>query len=272
MARSLTDPSPGALTEAIEWNMFGLYAAFGRIPHARVELYPDMMRLITGLPHELLNGIFRAQLPEHDVGARIEDALADFRSAGLPMIWWTGPSTVPPHLGKHLEAYGLVHAGDLTGMAVDLADWDGGLPVPPELEIEAVRDVGSLRDWMAPLAFGFELPEAAALALFDLFLGYGFDTDSPFRHYLGRWKGHPVATSSLFMGAGVAGAYVTVVPDYRKQGIGAAMTAAPLRDARASGYRVAVTQASNSGGGFHSRLGFKAYCTLGLYMPTAHVH
>jgi len=265
---ALEDPSDGALAQAIEWNLFGLNAALAGIPRARVDHNPRMMRVRTGLRHELMNGIFRAQLPLDGIDASIRDALEDFRSRELPMIWWTGPSTEPPELGKYLEHAGLVHAGDLTGTAVDLDSLPESVPTPDDLTIEAVRDERTLRTWIAPVAFGYEFPQAAALALFNLFDGFGFDPDAPFQHYLGRWKGHPISTCSMFYGAGVAGMHTTVVPAYRGLGIGAAMTLASMLDARALGYRIGVANASANGSRVQGSLGFKPYCRLGLYMPT----
>ena len=92
-------------------------------------------------------------------------------------------------------------------------------------------------------------------------------SQDPTPDYLGRWKGEPVASSSLFFGAGVAGVYVTVVPEFRKQGIGAAMTLVPLRVAKAAGYRVGITHVPDYRLGFHRKLGFKPYCTLSTYIP-----
>src|SRR3989475_2304836 len=227
----LKDMSSEALTEAIEWNLFGLYATFDRIPGARVDHDPKVMRVRTGLPHELLNGIFRAQFRTDDIEASIRETLGDFRSRSLPMIWWTGPSSNPPELGKYLENMGLIRAGSLTGSAVDLDTLPETVSMPEDLTIEAVRDERTLRAWLAPYAFGYEFPEGAALALFDLFHGYGFGSDAPFQHYLGRYKGHPVATCSMFFGAGVAGMHTPVVPTYRGSGVRAPMSAAPLLDA-----------------------------------------
>lgn len=264
----LKDMSSEALTEAIEWNLFGLYATFDRIPGARVDHDPNVMRVRTGLPHELLNGIFRAQFPTDDIDVSIREVLEDFRSRSLPMIWWTGPSSSPPELGKYLENMGLIRAGSLTGSAVDLDTLPETVPMPDDLTIEAVRDEQTLQAWLGPFAFGYEFPERVALALFDLFHGFGFDPDAPFQHYLGRWKGHPVATCSMFFGAGVAGMHTAVVPTYRGQGIGAAMTLTPMLDARAAGYRIGVTNVASNGSRVQGRLGFKSYCRLGLYMPS----
>src|SRR5947208_3436836 len=230
MVAVLKDLSPGAVARAIEWNLFGLYATFDRIPGARVDHEPHLMRVCTGLPHELLNGIFRAQFRTDDIDGSIEEAIEDFRSRELPMVWWTGPSSKPPELGKYLENMGLAHVGELTGTAVDLDTLPETIPASDELTIEVVRDEQTLMAWLGPVAFGYEFPEPVALALFDLFHGFGYDADAPFQHYLGRWKGHPVATCSMFFGAGVAGMHTAVVPAYRVRGLGADPSLDPLQD------------------------------------------
>src|SRR5207245_11762229 len=103
MVSALKDLSPGAVARAIEWNFFGLYATFDRIPGARVDHEPHLMRVCTGLPHELLHGIFRAQLRTDDIDGSIEEAIEDFRSRELPIVWWTGPPSERPELGQCLD-------------------------------------------------------------------------------------------------------------------------------------------------------------------------
>jgi predicted acetyltransferase len=82
------------------------------------------------------------------------------------------------------------------------------------------------------------------------------------------WLGdEPVATSWLFLGGGVAGIHnVLTAPRVRRQGIGTAMTLAPLHDAHDRGYRFGALVASQPGLGIYQRLGFREYCTLQLYM------
>ena len=91
--------------------------------------------------------------------------------------------------------------------------------------------------------------------------------DLPFRSYLALLNGRPVATSQLFLSAGVAGIYnVTCVPESRGQGIGASITLAPLLDACTMGYRIGILQASQLGYKVYRRLGFQDYGKLSVYL------
>ena len=52
------------------------------------------------------------QFRTDDIDGSIDEAIEDFRSRELPMVWWTGPSSKPPELGKYLENMGLGHVGE----------------------------------------------------------------------------------------------------------------------------------------------------------------
>ena len=82
----------------------------------------------------------------------------------------------------------------------------------------------------------------------------------------GAAGGEPVATWFMVLGAGVAGVHgVGTLPQARRQGIGAAMAMAPLREARAMGFRVAVLRASTLGAGIYRRLGFRQCGEISIY-------
>jgi ribosomal protein S18 acetylase RimI-like enzyme len=163
-----------------------------------------------------------------------------------------------------LVEHGLKYTDDSKGMAIDLKALNEDQPVPTDLRIECVEDTAALRKWARAAILGFELPETNVEPWFELFAGLGFDL--PLRNYLGTVDGEPVATSELFLAEGVAGIYVVAtVPEARRQGIGAAMTLAPLRDARAMGFRIGVLHSSLMGLGVYRRLGFREYCMMSCH-------
>ena len=138
---------------------------------------------------------------------------------------------------------------------------------PPGLVVELVTDPETLREWCAAMCAGYEMPAWFGETYYDCLINLGLEAQAPPRHYLGRLEGEPVATATLFLGAGVAGIYdVATIPAARRQGIGAVMTVQALRDARADGYRIAVLHSSAAGLSMYRRLGFGDYCSIGQYL------
>lgn len=257
MDEILNDLSVRALVAAIETNQNDYFQYLGC--SASVEIYdnPYMQGFITGIPHPLMNGIFRIQMPSGDA---IEDAMTLFKSRKVPFLWWFGSASQSADWRKHLEAHGLVY-GDQIGMAADLLALNEDLTSPSNLIIEPVGDKETLEQFIDAALIGFGLPNNSENACLDLFAGLGFDM--PLRNYVGLMDGKPVATSQLFLAAGVAGIYwVATIPEVRKQGIGMAMTLAPLREARDMGYRISILHPSEMGLGVYRRIGFEEYCKL----------
>jgi GNAT superfamily N-acetyltransferase len=135
------------------------------------------------------------------------------------------------------------------------------------LSVFRVSDRRSLDVWSQVLCDGFGAPRSFGEAFAEMAEAIGLDGDSPFRHYLARIDGQPVATCSLFLGAGVAGIYdVSTVPERRRAGVGAAITARAMRDARDAGYRMAILHASRQGLGMYRSLGFETICDIGQHV------
>lgn len=87
--------------------------------------------------------------------------------------------------------------------------------------------------------------------------------DFPVRNDLGYWNGMPIATSSLFFGAGVAGIYiVSTLSHARGKGIGAALTVRPLQEAREMGYHTGILQSSPMGFNVYKRLWVRHLCQI----------
>jgi GNAT superfamily N-acetyltransferase len=101
---------------------------------------------------------------------------------------------------------------------------------------------------------------------FDAYTRMGLGNDFPWRYYLGRLDGKPVATSKLFRGEGTAAVHhVVTVHGARRQGIGTAMALRVLHEASAMGYRVGVLTSSPEGIGSYRRIGFREYCWFRRY-------
>lgn len=265
MSRILEDLSTPALVAAIKANLVEWWRYAGRSPGAEFYDGPELTWLLTGIHLAFLNPVLRTEAGPDNADALIEKTLAYFRSRGVTTYsWWTDPSTQPKDLGVRLVDHGLTYKDGGPGMAVDLLELNEDLPTPAGLTIEPVEDTEALKKWAHTSIVGFGLPETDVGTWFDLFAGLGFDL--PLRNYLGILNGQPVATSELLLGAGVAGIYVVAtLPDARRQGIGAAMTLAPLLDAREMGFRVGILQASPMGVGVYRRLGFREYCRMSRY-------
>jgi GNAT superfamily N-acetyltransferase len=137
--------------------------------------------------------------------------------------------------------------------------------LPTGLEIIPVEDRKTLSKWIHVASIGFGVPEEFESTWYGFFVEAVLDL--PFRSYLALLNGQPVGTSQLFLSAGVAGIYnVTCIPEARGQGIGAALTLAPLLYARDVEYRIGILQASELGYRVYRRLGFQDFGRLSVYL------
>jgi GNAT superfamily N-acetyltransferase len=265
IGKAFVDCSEKELVAAIWANWIEVSRLFGRSSRAEFDERPDLARLSCAIPQALLNGIFRTRLAPGRVDAAIEETVAHFGSRGVPAFsWWLVPDVQPADLGRHLQAHGFASQTGPSGMAVDLSRVDQEPASPAGLSIQVIGDERAFRQWRAVAATCFGLREYEE-QFFDLWMELGFDL--PLRHYLGLLRGEPVATSTLFLAAGVAGVYVVaVLPDVRNQGIRTAITLAPLLDVRAQGYHVGILQASPMGYNLYRRIGFREYCKMGHYV------
>ena len=137
---------------------------------------------------------------------------------------------------------------------------------PAGLEVEQLSGNSDLPAWYDVLAACFGFPDRAREPFIESTAAALRGAPGVLRCYLARLAGEPVATSFMVLGAGVAGIHgVGTLPQARRQGIGAAMTLAPLRDARDLGYHVGVLRASDLGMAVYRRLGFRECGEIAIY-------
>ncbi|MGB2694523.1 MAG: GNAT family N-acetyltransferase [Dehalococcoidia bacterium] len=271
MPKILTDRSPRALVDAIEAAVVDYWrACCSYVPGAKFHASEEISWYRTGIAvAPWLNGVLRAQLAPDDAASKVDETLAMFAERHLPILWSVSPSSSPPDVPALLQARGLEQVDPLVGMAIDLPAIADDAPPHAGFSIERVRDLAGLQRWAVAYIGGFGMAEAAGCAMFDIYTAAGFADDVPFRHYVGMLNGAPVASSTLFLGNGVAGVWhVSTAQAARRLGIGAAMTLAPLRDARALGYQVGTLYASAMGAGVYRRLGFEEYTSMVQYQAS----
>jgi GNAT superfamily N-acetyltransferase len=218
----------------------------------------------TGSPLGLFNGVVQIQQEPEALSDTIDRILTHFKQRNLAFHWNLGPTSRPSNIGNILEAHGIHFDEDEPGMALDLPALNENLQLASNLVIHSVTTYELLDQWTRVWSCG--APEWIGRQMLAVYSRLPLSLQSPYRWYLGTVDGEPIATFSLFFGGGVAciGEVVTL-PQFRRQGIGAAMTLAAAREARKAGYRIAVLTASPYGINIYRRLGFKEFCTVSTY-------
>lgn len=263
----LLDGSPEALVAAIEENEVAYWLYRARHSGWEIQERPGLTWFRSGLYNSNANAVLRTHLAPDEAEAAIDEVMREIPGRGLPMVWWSGPGRRPLDLDARLLRRGFVTPGFDPGMAVELVALREDQPAPEGLRIERVRDDAALADWLRAFRLGNEEdPNAPAIPRSRLG-PTTYEDDDPFSFYLARLNGEPVAASQMVLGAGVAGLYcVATAPAVRRQGIGAAVTLAPLLAARKLGYRYGVLGATDLGYPVYQRLGFREYCKLTMYV------
>jgi GNAT superfamily N-acetyltransferase len=144
-------------------------------------------------------------------------------------------------------------------MAADLIalNYDLMTQVPDGYAQERVTDERSLTDFKEAFVNGFEVPQWAGQAWIEATQAFGIER-APWRCYVGRLNGKPVASNMLFCGAGVASVFgVATLPEARGKGIGAAITLIAYDEARQMGYRHGVLFGTELGVPVYRRIGFR---------------
>jgi GNAT superfamily N-acetyltransferase len=238
---------------------------YGRGPGGEIHEDRGVTWFATGLPDPLFNGVMTAQLAREEVDERIDELQAEFQSRDLPLEWTVGSSTKPRDLGENLLRKGLTNRLVVPGMAMDLGSLPE-VPVPDGLTIQRPDTPQELETCIRIACVGFQIAEPLVRKLVDIERSMPADHRESTVLYLGRMRGEPVASTTLFLSAGVAGLYfVSTLPAARGRGIGGAMAAWALQEARNRGYRIGTLQATEMGLPVYRGLGFREYGRFEIY-------
>ncbi len=272
MTRSypLTDFTPDAIAAAIEQNGVECCLSWAAWPEMELGRNAGMVWTITDVSFPFFNNVFNARLPQESVESAVEETADRFRQRDVPAFWWTGPATRPGDLGRHLEAAGWERALQAPAMALDLATMNEATSPPGGLTVEEVVDRHGLQAWCRVMTPIYQFPDVGAEAWYRMLASLGLGSDRPLRHFLARLDGKPVATASLYFGAGVAGiSSVATLPEHRGRGVGRALTVAVLQQAKQAGWRFATLFSSVMGRAMYERIGFQQHGEGNCYLLPA---
>jgi ribosomal protein S18 acetylase RimI-like enzyme len=229
----------------------------------------DLVLFRSGMPVGALNGVLR--MPPGELAGPLREAAR--RLAGVPWEILAGPDS-DPGLSAALLAAGAGELEPSPVMAIRpdaavLGPGPGVRPEPAGLEIAelAAGDGAGLAEWVGCYGPLFGVPAGQLAAQLRLEQARP-DPPGALVRYTGRVGGTLAGTAALLDGHGVAGIYmVTVRPEFRRRGIGTALTAAALATAADRGLPVAVLYATPDGEPVYRRMGFAEVGRYRFFTP-----
>lgn len=262
MSNILNDFSTSALVHAVKSNLYKFFRYLGRSKQTELFTSSALISWHTMIPHPWFNGVLSTQPASDNDPHTVQELIAYFQSRSVTSFtWWLGPRLTRAHWEDLLLPHGFRYDDRTPGLALDLRKLNPARAVPPNLTITRVSDTDTLKIWTHTFITGYQLPATWESWLLELMTGIGLEW--PVCNYLGYLNGKPVTTSNVFLGAGVAGVqFVATVPEARRQGLGAAMTLAPLHEVQQMGYRIGILQSSEMGLKLYQQLGFPQVCQM----------
>lgn len=218
--------------------------------------FGSMVGASVGVPVPIFNRVFVFDPPSRD---DLEAAVAWLSDRAVPSA-----VTVTKPVVEDVEALaadvGLRRSDEAPenepGMAIPSLD-----DIPPnesEADISRVTDADELDDFVGVFAEAFDLPQDLARQVTPSSL-LADDTIHPF---ICRVDGQAVACGQLVQTDDVAGVYaIGVREEFRRQGIGEAMTWEVLRAGREAGCNVGVLQSTEMAYSLYEQMGFQTVIT-----------
>ncbi|MFO1313347.1 MAG: GNAT family N-acetyltransferase [Burkholderiales bacterium] len=229
--------------------------------HNGGELGTHYLRWITREPHPMGNLVIAAA----------EGDAPLMREATAPLVQANMPSTVifPRGVSGAASAtlldVGYLNIGAMPAMAVDI-DRLAPTAMPDGYAFRRAGPDASGDAWAEALSVGYGMPLSLGRRFAPSDVGADMAPEAAIQFFSIERDGVVVATSMLFLAEGLAGIYcVATRAEHRRRGLGAHLTAEPLRIARDLGYRVGVLQSSSAGHPVYLGLGFVDVAAIPMF-------
>ncbi|MHA1110300.1 MAG: GNAT family N-acetyltransferase [Promethearchaeota archaeon] len=211
-----------------------------------------------GVPQSNANGVICEKIDIENIDEMLRNALAYFEKKHVPWCWLTGS------VNDHKDFYTFLQSKGFKlkiepGMGIELNNLEKKDHKTENVSIikgETMEHVDL--SWKVSLsAYGF--PREFSEPYWKKSI-----KDDNRSFFVALLENKPVGISEVFYYKGVAGLYfVGVNDDVRGNGIGTAVTLAPLYEAKERGYQWAILHSSQMGFNMYKRIGFETICELG---------
>lgn len=229
------------------------------IPDSKVRRFGLLTGASAGIPSPIYNQIFIFDSPSR---RDLEAAVTWMLKRDVP-FWVTVPEPLTEEVREHATEIDLVMRDEVTpGMVLTSLDELPSNEVTTD--ISTVSNTDELDEYVevAATVFGMskdKVRQTNPPSLLD---------DDEMSVFVGRVDGQPVACGRLVRSGDVAGVYaIGVVEEFRRRGIGEAMTWEVLRAGREAGCQVGVLQSSEMAYSLYERMGFETVVNYRHFEP-----
>ncbi|MFX0091041.1 MAG: GNAT family N-acetyltransferase [Candidatus Hodarchaeota archaeon] len=263
----LRDFSRPAIINAIEQNLVEHTRTYGNSSLAEMREEKGLISFITEFPIATLNIIIGTRIEKQDINNVIKKTLSPYIARKTPVVWWVGPKLQAQDLGQYLENHGFKKYLDMPGMALDINKLEDKKIKPINFQVKFVSDEAYLKTWAETQDRGFGGTGETIQYYFDFEKTIGTSPNSPWQRYIGFLDDEPICVAALFLASGVAAIVnVATVSKYRERGFATLITTHLLRKAQNRGYQIGVLKATPMGQRIYRKMGFKEYCSIGMYI------
>jgi GNAT superfamily N-acetyltransferase len=242
----------------IEDNLYQLYRFIANTGGRKV-FEGESVNWVNTSPSAWPNMIFNTSGTNPDP-QEIISVLESVRQKEAPPFWIIESSNT--EMIRILETGGMIPVDLLPGMAMDICSYQSvSAPSVTDLVITDTDSGDQLEDFLnivnACIFKGKELDRS----LFSLLTGL-----PEIHFYLGYLKGVPASTSMSFYNENTAGFYnIATLPEFRKMGLGQALTAHAMQKAASDGMKFGVLHATRMGEPLYQKMGFSHCNELIVY-------
>jgi GNAT superfamily N-acetyltransferase len=233
------------------------------VPGAEVHDDPDVTWVVQ--PGSIWgNAAVMVRFSEEEAPDRLDTMVERYRRHGRGMGLWISPEATPAHLSRLLRLRRIHCRKRFPAMIRDLGDRAPGPAMPRDLAIQIVGDHDEFRTVPHP-SIGAITTDRRRQMLDGL---RALVASAPARivSLVARLRGAPIGASLLFLGSECAGLHdLTVAPEHRGRGYGAALLARTCREAWKRGASTMALLATSDGQRLYERSGFSEVARFGYW-------